>query len=127
MVLPVQWLDEDQTSYVVLVAPFRIFSGRYMYRFVGRLQRIQYKVWCTAGPTWPSRLRRRIPDKICLPNPARYPIYVIFDASVVQIYKELHPRIEGYTWDDVHLFLSNRCVLKKYDNGESQVDLIFGN
>jgi hypothetical protein len=131
MVLPVQWLDEHHPSYVVLVAPFNIFSGRYMYRFVAGFSESDTRYGVL--PDLPDHLAYGDVSQIrsvyhtLRGIPAQYPIYVIFDASVVQIYKELYPGIGRYTWDDMQTFLSNPSVLKTYDNGESQVDEIVGN
>jgi len=130
MIMPVQWLHEHHPSYVVLVAPFHIFTTRDMYRSVAGFSESDKEYGQL--PDLPDHLAYGDVSQIrsAYHNlrgiPAWHPIYVIFDTSVVRIYKELYPGVQRYTWDDVHLFLSNPYVLKTYDNGESQVDIILG-
>lgn len=130
MILPEQWLYEHHPSYMIRVAPFTSYGTYGMYASVAGWNEYRSK-------NGYYELATNLPDHLAYGNVAEIgalygsrtgnPTYVVFDTNFVQTYEELYPQLLRYTREDVQVFLSNGPVGKVYDNGDSQVLVIFGN
>jgi hypothetical protein len=126
MISPLQWLYGHHPDYAIPVPPLGIYNTRDMYVSVagmhgrtGYIQLANFPNHFAYGNA--AEIRALYGTRI------RYPIYLVFDASVVEVYKELYSQLPRYTSEDLQLFLSNPSVVKTYDNGNSQVELFFDN